>query len=56
MEKIIREKALEHKKKKPGLSANRPLNNWVQDEERQSGAKFLVQPVNCLVTAPMKIC
>ena len=27
-EKIIRENAFEHKKKKPGLSANRPSNNW----------------------------
>ena len=27
-EKIIREKAFEHKKKKPGLSANQPSNNW----------------------------
>ena len=26
-EKIIRENAFEHKKKKPGLSANRPSNN-----------------------------
>ena len=26
--KIIRENAFEHKKKKPGLSANRPSNNW----------------------------
>ena len=25
----------------PGLSANRPLNNWALDEERQSGVKFL---------------
>ena len=29
-EKIIRENAFEHKKNKPGLSANRPSNNWVQ--------------------------
>ena len=27
-EKIIRENAFEHKKEKPGLSANRPSNNW----------------------------
>ena len=27
-EKIIRENSFEHKKKKPGLSANRPSNNW----------------------------
>ena len=27
-QKIIRENAVDHKKKKPGLSANRPLNNW----------------------------
>ena len=26
----------------PGLSANRPLYNWVQVEERQNGVKFLV--------------
>ena len=26
--KIIRENAFEHKKKKPGLSANWPSNNW----------------------------
>ena len=29
-EKIIRENAFELKKKKPGLSANRPSNNWAQ--------------------------
>ena len=34
---------------------NPALNNWALDEERQSGAKFLVQLVNCSVTAPMKI-
>ena len=27
-EEIIRENAFEHKKKKPGLRANRPWNNW----------------------------
>ena len=27
---IIRENAFEHKKEKPGLSANRPSNNWTQ--------------------------
>ena len=27
-EKIIRENAFEHKKGKPGLSANQPSNNW----------------------------
>ena len=27
---IILENALEHKKKKPGLIANRPSNNWAQ--------------------------
>ena len=29
-EKIIRENALAHKKKKQGLSANRPSNDWAQ--------------------------
>ena len=29
-QKIIRENAFEHKKKKPGLSANRPSNNSAQ--------------------------
>ena len=29
-EKIIQENAFEYKKKKPGLSANRPSNNWAQ--------------------------
>ena len=29
-EKIIRENAFEHKENKPGLSANRPSNNWAQ--------------------------
>ena len=28
--KFIRENAFEHKKEKPGLSANRPSNNWAQ--------------------------
>jgi len=27
-EKIIGENSFEQKKKKPGLSANQPLNNW----------------------------
>ena len=30
IEKIIRENAFENKKKKPGLSANRPSNKWAQ--------------------------
>ena len=29
-EKIIRENAFGQKKKKPGLSANRPSKNWAQ--------------------------
>ena len=29
-EEVIRENDFEHKKKKPGLGANRPLNNWAQ--------------------------
>ena len=31
-EKIIVENALEDKKKKPGLSANWPSNNWALDD------------------------
>ena len=30
-EQIIRENAFKHKEEKPGLSANRPSNNWALD-------------------------
>ena len=30
-EKFVRENAFEQKKKKPGLRANRPSNNWAQN-------------------------
>ena len=32
-EKIVRENAFEQKIKKPGLSANRPSNNWALQED-----------------------
>ena len=35
MEKIIRENAFEHKKKKPGLSAHRPSKNRAQVAEAE---------------------
>ena len=38
-EKIIRENAFEHKKDKPGLSANRPSNNWALKVTNLAGRK-----------------
>ena len=32
-EKIIQRNVFEQKKKKPGLSANRPSNNWAQEKD-----------------------
>ena len=46
-EKIIRENAFEHQKKKPGLSANQPLNNWAQLVFKQSVEHVGGQPPDC---------
>ena len=39
-EKIIRENAFEHKKKKPGLTASRPSNNWALGRVVHNWAKI----------------
>ena len=36
-DRIIPENAFEHKNKKPGLSANRPSNNWAQVKVNNDG-------------------
>ena len=45
-EKIIRENAFEHKKQKPGLSANRPANNWAQEYKEVLHTAFVFEKVS----------
>ena len=50
MEKIIRENASEHKKKKPGISAHRPSKNRAQVAEAEQEVMSLLRIITCCFT------
>ena len=61
-EKIIRENAFEHEEEKPGLSANRPSNNWALDVRSMvvrtlDGRPLVIKTAGCktLVVTPLEL-